>query len=204
MKLITKTHPRCSSFSSAFTLIELLVVIAIIAILGGLGFAGAQKAMEAARRAQATVLMSNVKLAINSYQSDYSRLPIPTDNAGQDYIISEPEDWRELTSMLIGNKDPLTGEKLDETRFPNARENTYLEVQRKDLDNDGALKDPSFGKANGYFVLVLDGDYDGAVVVPPDSATMNLTEDTNVNSAIAIYSRAGGTDDKPVKAIFSW
>lgn len=189
---------------SGFTLIELLVVLAIVAILAGLGFTGAQKAMEAARRTQASVMMGNIKIAISSYQSDYSRLPIPADSAGADYVLSTPEDWKDFTMMLIGNKDPITLDKIDEPRFPNPRENTYLEVQRKDLDSDGALKDPSFGKATGYFVIVLDGDYDGTVTVPADDATLNITEDTIVNSAVAIYTRAGGTSDKPVKAIYSW
>ncbi|MES2309718.1 MAG: type II secretion system protein [Verrucomicrobiota bacterium] len=197
------SRPRSSS-SRAFTLIELLVVIAIIALLAGIGFGGIGYAMKAAHNTEAATMLNNLKISMSAYQSDYSRLPIPEDAAGQDYTVSEEDDWKEMVIMLQGNKDPFTLEHVDTTRFPNPRENNYMEFKKKDLTSEGALKDPSFGKAKAFFVMILDGDYDGIVHVPEDSATRNIKEEVPVNSSIAIYSRGGGTEAKPEAALISW
>jgi prepilin-type N-terminal cleavage/methylation domain-containing protein len=188
----------------AFTLIELLVVIAIIALLAGIGFGGIQFAMKAAHNAEASSMLNNIKIAMSAYQSDYSRLPIPEDAGGQDYTVSEEEDWKEMVIMLQGGKDPFTLEKVESLRFPNPRETSYMEFKKKDLTSEGALKDPSFGKTKAFFVMILDGDYDGIVRVPEDPATRNIKEETPVNSSVAIYSRGGGTEEKPDAALISW
>ncbi len=199
---MTSRHP--SFPRRAFTLIELLVVISIIAILAGIGFTGATAAFKAVHNTEASTMMSNLKIAMSAYQSDYSRLPIPPDAGAEDYTISEEEDWKELVIMLQGNKDPFTLEKVEEPRFPNPRENNYISFKKKELTPEGALKDPTFGKAIGYYVMILDGDYDGIVRVQPDSACKNITEEIPVNSSVALYSRAGGTDQTPEKALYSW
>lgn len=190
--------------SRGFTLIELLVVISIIGILAGIGFTGATAAFKAARNAEANTTMSNLKIAMSAYQSDYSRLPIPADAGAEDYTLSEEEDWKEMVIMLQGNKDPFTLEKVEELRFPNARENNYMSFKRKELTAEGALKDPTYGKNIGFYVMILDGDYDGIVHVLTDPVCPNISEDIPVNSSVAIYSRAGGTEEKPEKAIGSW
>jgi prepilin-type N-terminal cleavage/methylation domain-containing protein len=62
----------------AFTLIELLVVIAIIGILAAMLFPAINKAKVAAQKRQANTDMSNLGMAIKSYESDYNgRLPAP-------------------------------------------------------------------------------------------------------------------------------
>ncbi len=64
--------------SLAFTLIELLVVIAIIGILAAMLFPAINKAKVAAQKGQAKTDMSNLGMAIKSYESDYNgRLPAP-------------------------------------------------------------------------------------------------------------------------------
>jgi len=195
-------HPRY--LSRGFTLIELLVVVSIIGILASIGFTGATAAFKAVHNAEANTMMSNLKIAMSAYQSDYSRLPTPADAGAEDYTISEEEDWKELVIMLQGNKDPFTLEKVEDLRFPNPRENNYISFKKKELTAEGALKDPTYGKKIGFYVMILDGDYDGIVHVLADPACPNISEDIPVNSSVAIYSRAGGTDEKPEKAISSW
>ncbi len=187
-----------------FTLIELLVVISIIAILAGIGFTGATAAFKTVHNAEANTMMNNLKIAMSAYQSDYSRLPIPNDAGAEDYTLSEEEDWKEMVIMLQGNKDPFTLDRVEEPRFSNPREVNYISFKKKDLTPEGALKDPTFGKAIGFYVMILDGDYDGIVRVQPDSACKNIEEEIPVNSSVAIYSRAGGTEEKPEKALGSW
>ena len=60
-----------------FTLIELLVVVVIIAVLMGMLIPAVMRAQVRARIATARADMSNIKGAILSYQTDYSRFPVP-------------------------------------------------------------------------------------------------------------------------------
>jgi prepilin-type N-terminal cleavage/methylation domain-containing protein len=60
-----------------FTLVELLVVVVIIAVLMGMLIPAVMRAKVRARIATARADMSNIKGAILSYQTDYSRFPVP-------------------------------------------------------------------------------------------------------------------------------
>src|ERR1035437_6784020 len=74
MPLMSRTSDR-SGTQGAFTLIELLVVIAIIAILAALLLPGL---VQAKRRAQSTVCISNLHqlgLAMHAYLADHRVYP---------------------------------------------------------------------------------------------------------------------------------
>lgn len=60
---------------SGFTLIELLVVIAIIAVLIALLLPAVQQAREAARRTQCKNNLKQIGLAVQTYQSSFSKIP---------------------------------------------------------------------------------------------------------------------------------
>jgi prepilin-type N-terminal cleavage/methylation domain-containing protein len=63
--------------SKGFTLVELLVVVVIIAVLMGMLIPAVMRAKVRARIATARADMSNIKGSILSYQTDYSRFPVP-------------------------------------------------------------------------------------------------------------------------------
>jgi prepilin-type N-terminal cleavage/methylation domain-containing protein len=65
-------------FKRAFTLIELLVVIAIIAILAAILLPTLSIAMTHAKKTQAKLAVSQIANAVEQYQSQYSRMPVPS------------------------------------------------------------------------------------------------------------------------------
>ena len=75
---IMKTNKQTSRRFSGFTLIELLVVIAIIAILAAMLLPVLGKVKTKARISQAKMEMSQISVAIKSYESTYNgRFPVP-------------------------------------------------------------------------------------------------------------------------------
>ena len=197
---------------SAFTLVELLVVISIIALLAGLSFPAINAALRKGRIAQSVTLMNDVRTAVFAYNTEYNVWPTLGDSGGQtisdatdsgDKRFETKQHWELLTKVLIGDKIPSSPGSEFDSGF-NTRKITFLQVQPKNLDHD-AVKDPCYPNAPGYFVLVVDGNYNNIIKVSQDNWTKNLTRDSDLNMEIAIYSRGGATSAKKKEAaLTSW
>jgi prepilin-type N-terminal cleavage/methylation domain-containing protein len=202
----------CLSSRSAFTLVELLVVISIIALLAGLSFPAIQKALDNAKRVQSIALMNDIRTAVFAYNTEYNVWPTLGDGGGQ--TISDANDsgdkrfetkqhWEELTKVLIGDKIPSSPGSEYDSGY-NTRKIPFLQVQPKHLDRD-SIKDPCYTTTPGYYVLIVDGNYNNIIKVSEDPLTVNLTKDADLNMDLAIYSRAGAISSKKKKAaLTSW
>jgi prepilin-type N-terminal cleavage/methylation domain-containing protein len=73
----TMTQPK-SSGAKAFTLIELLTVIAIIAILAAIILPVLSSAVTRAKKTKAATEISQIRAAIEQYESQYGRMPVST------------------------------------------------------------------------------------------------------------------------------
>jgi prepilin-type N-terminal cleavage/methylation domain-containing protein len=192
----------CLSSRSAFTLVELLVVISIIALLAGLSFPAIQSALKKARVAQSAALMNDIRTAVFAYNTEYNIWPTLGGDGG--VTVSETKQhWEELTKVLIGDKIPTSpGVQYDSNH--NTRKIAFMQVQPKNLDRD-SIKDPCYPDTPGYFVLIVDGNYNNLVRVAEDPLTKNITENIDLNMDVAIYSRGGATSAKKKEvAITSW
>jgi len=85
--------------TGAFTLIELLIVIAIIGILMSLLFPGIQGAIESAKRAETSALLTSLRNAINLYETEYGFLP---NVSSSDMFLSSSTSGQELIQILTG------------------------------------------------------------------------------------------------------
>jgi len=94
----------------AFTLIELLIVIAIIGILMALLFPAVNGAMDAARRAQAQNDVTQIAMAVNSYASEYGKLP--TTQSGNQVV--EGELLETLMGGITNNPRKITFIEISE------------------------------------------------------------------------------------------
>jgi prepilin-type N-terminal cleavage/methylation domain-containing protein len=188
----TKKHIK-----SGFTLVELLVVITIIGILAGLAVPGVSKALESAKRTRAAAMVSNLKVALNLYQTEYGRWPTEI-FSGSDEI--ESKDSQDLYDLLIG-KEMGAG-----TSNPNPRRIVFMEFNKKDFyptnssgDSVEGFQDPW---EESYFIKV-DDDYDNVIEVPN---TTGGTGETEINASVAIWTKAikAGDTDNPRRYIISW
>ena len=168
--------------NSGFTLIELLVVVTIIGILAGLAFPAITGALNAAKKAEANVMINQLKTALSSYQTEYGVWPSMftgpdalIDSSNPDlYLIltgfdtSSNDNPRQISFMDFNSKILRAGAPAATNRTPPA-----------DLTPANAFADPW----NGLYYIQVDSDYNNRVVIDPT----NGSGDT-INSSIAIWS----------------
>jgi len=176
-----------TTYHSAFTLIELLVVITIIGILAGLSFPAISGALNAAKKAEASAMVNQLKIAMTSYQTEYGVWP--------GSVTSETAfDADDLYDLLIGEDDPAGD---------NPRQIVFMEFNSKSLrasaSDTGPPADPASATLfvdpwNNSYQMALDTNYDNELTVPSGS----------IRSSVAVWSAGKDGDDGTKDDITSW
>jgi prepilin-type N-terminal cleavage/methylation domain-containing protein len=178
----------------AFTLIELLVVITIIGLLAGLAFPAVTGALDAAKKAEASSMINQLRVAMTSYNTEYGKWPASV--AGENDFNAD-----ELYQTLIGKDDPAEN---------NPRQIAFMEFNAKCLRLNATATTPPANPAtatlfvdpwNFSYNMILDTNYDNEIALPAP-----LTG--NINSTLAIWStgkpKNGVRNVDPTKFVTSW
>jgi len=137
-----------------FTLVELLVVIAIVAVLSALTLVVIKGVKLKTQKVVCTNLFRNVSLAMEEYEVDYNRPPLPAVKDDWDTILGDPGglySTSALVSVLSGGMEGEWAENdgnfYDLERL-NSNGQVYLELSKEfsakegGLASDGKLYDP--------------------------------------------------------------
>jgi len=205
---------------AGFTLIELLVVMGIIAILAAVLFPAGAAAINAAKRARANAMASNIQTAVLAYNTEYSVYPVatPTGTPADTWIDGTTSGggapWAILACVLCGNIHPSNGTTYTPptTGPTNTRGIAFLNLKSGDVfgatsttGTPDAPKNPipTSATADIYFSIAMDSDYDGILGATPSTAQLPnfsasssgsvvLTGGTST-AGVAVWANCNGT-----------
>jgi prepilin-type N-terminal cleavage/methylation domain-containing protein len=194
----------CKRSNTGFTLIELLVVITIIGLLAGLAFPAISGALKAAKKAEASAMVNQLRVSLTAYQTEYGNWP--TGIFANETTPVESDDSN-LYDLLRG-KDTPAGE--------NPRLIVFMEFNAKILRAGALAQANSYPPANSStatafvdpwsqpYYFVADVDYNNEIAVPADT-----TGDEVINAALGIWSKGpqatwDGTADPKKNYLRSW
>jgi len=168
-----------SCWKKGFTLIELLVVITIIALLAGIAFPAIGKALQTAKKAEASAMINNLKIALTSYNTEYGSWP---DNVFTDETSSVESGNKDLYEMLAGISTTNNPRKISFMDF-NAKVLRTGELSPDNTRLDGTAEgfvDPW----NQPYRLLADVNYDNEIELP-----IEFTDQQKLNTSLIIWSR---------------
>lgn len=156
-KPVMKNNLKYPARRRGFTLIELLVVITIVAVLAAMSFAGVSVAIKRQRTVEAQTIATGLETAINSFYSDYNRLPDFT----QDEIKTNTAQGEDLLRILLA-------EEAGQRDLDNSRKVRYLEVKEGKSNRGGLIRSKSgqqspealYDPFGNPFTVVLNLDYE--------------------------------------------
>ena len=151
------------SVRSGFTLVELLVVIAIIAILASVITVSAGAAINAAKRAKAGNMASQIQTSIMNYYTEYGVYPLHS-NETTDVLYSTAAAETDLMYALSGNFNAYspTTPNNQPNNVSNARNIAFMTLKKSDVDTTGVPITPFSSGANFYYYsIAIDADYSG-------------------------------------------
>jgi prepilin-type N-terminal cleavage/methylation domain-containing protein len=164
----------------AFTLVELLVVISIIALLASMALPAFSRAMDTAKKAKANAMISQLKVAITAFDTEYGTWPMAELN-------QEKLDNTVLYKVLTATESGIAG---GGTSTYNTRNIPFIEFTSKDLDNatnPTMFVDPWYAtsndKATQNYTVLIDYDYDNVIqTIPTGTGTAG-----GINAGVAIW-----------------
>ncbi len=163
---------RRSAALRAFTLLELLIVIAVIIALAGLLFPVIGAVQEKGRKTQARSDLQQLVNAVNAYQTEYGKLPVPDTYYGSytgDFMFgSGGQGGTNGDLMYVLRAQPRGNWNTPQpgtTQPLNPKQVAFLEVQParnaanpvSGIDANGNWVDPW----GGNYVVGMDGNYSG-------------------------------------------
>ncbi|MEM9282295.1 MAG: type II secretion system protein [Verrucomicrobiota bacterium] len=173
--------------SSAFTLLELLVVMAILSILGSMMFVSVRAAMNRVKKTQTLTTANELRNAINTYFSDYRKLPYDAKSNPGSTVRLESDEV--LMNILCGMDKAAEKGGLNPARTVfytdrNARrlEEGYHSGLRIDESGNGFLYDP-WGEP---YQIIFDGDANGRVDKP---SWDRKTASHEITSSVLVWSK---------------
>ena len=135
----------------SFTLVELLVVVAIIFILAAFLFPAFTQIRKSMKITKAKADVHQLETALIAFRAEYGRWP---DSPPDEYIFDAYPDgttdldgpaWRDLSTMLNGNRHPYTGVPAAPGSWAsnwNPRAIQFMEFDKKSVNTYGQFLDP--------------------------------------------------------------
>lgn len=186
---------------SGFTLIELLVVIGIIAVLASLAFPVTQSVLNRAYKLKAQATVKDIQVAINSYVTEYNRLP----QQGNSETPIMTDQSSNLVSVLMGENSSGGQNSLNPRGIVFLNVNMAKNNRGGLVDNGGQLSLLD-NWANPYYVL-MDGNYDNKVTNPDlqnQDQTVSTGAPPELRTRVAVFSLGPDGQQGTKDDIVSW